>query len=92
MPAKKPYVAKVALEMTFVEQRYEQNGIPLKVQARGEGSSVAMAIGQAVDRAFKDPSVKRKEPAYIRTSIKVLSRWVLDDPPNEIAFPGLSSF
>ena len=92
MPARKPYVAKVALEMTFIEQRYTQNGIQLKVQARGEGSSVPIATGQAVDRAFKDPSVKRKEPAYIRTPIKVLSRWVLDDPPDENAFTGLSSF
>lgn len=94
MPAKKPksYVAKVAIEVTFPEERYNQNGIKLRLHGRGRGSSVPIAIGQALDRAFEDPSIKRKEPTYIRITVKVLSRGVLDEPPDEIAYSGLSHF
>ena len=37
---KLPYLAKVALEMTFPEQRYVKNGVELEVQAKGNGSGV----------------------------------------------------
>jgi hypothetical protein len=40
---KQPYVAKVALEMTFPEQRYFTRGVPLEVRAKGNGSSVPIA-------------------------------------------------
>ena len=80
---KQPYVAKVALEMTFPEERYISKGVPLEVRAKGNGSSVPIAISRAVRLAFKHPSVKRKSPAYIKMSVTVLSRWLLDDvmPP-----------
>lgn len=94
MPAKKPkpYVAKVALEITSPEDRYNRNGIQLRLHARGKGTSVPIAIGRAIELAFEDPSIKGKEPTYIRITVKVLSRWVLDEPPDEIAYSGLSSF
>jgi hypothetical protein len=79
MPKKKPYVAKVALEMKLAERRYFTNGVPLRVRTRGNGSSVPIAISRAVRLAFKDPLLKRKSPAYIDISVTVLSRWVLDD-------------
>jgi hypothetical protein len=45
---KRPYVAKVSLEMTFPEERYFTKGAPLEVRAKGEGSSVPIAISRAV--------------------------------------------
>jgi hypothetical protein len=76
---KQPYVAKVALKMSFPEKRYFENGVRLEVQARGNGSSVPIAISRAVHLAFKHPAVKHKSPTYIDMSVTVLSRWVLDD-------------
>ena len=79
MTKKQPYVAKVALDMGFPEERYLTNGAPLEIRAKGNGSSVPIATSRAARQAFKHPSVKRKSPAYINTSVTVLSRWVLDD-------------
>jgi hypothetical protein len=79
MAKKQPYVAKVALDMSFPEERYVTNGARLEVRTKGNGSSVPIAISRAVRLAFKHPSVKRKSPTYINMSVTVLSRWVLDD-------------
>lgn len=76
---KRPYVAKVALEMSFPEEKYIIEGVPLEVRTKGNGSSVPIAISRAVRLAFKHPSVKRKSPTYIKMSVTVLSRWILDE-------------
>lgn len=76
---KKPYVAKVALEMSFPEERYVKDGVGLKVLTKAEGSSVPIAIAKAITLAFEDPSVMRKEPAYITMSVTVVSRWAMAD-------------
>jgi hypothetical protein len=76
---KQPYLAKVALTMSFPEERYFKDGVGLKVLAKGNGSSVPVAISRAVRLAFKHPSVKRKSPAYINFTVTVRSRWILDE-------------
>jgi hypothetical protein len=53
--------------------------VPLEIRAKGNGSSVPIAISRAVRVAFRHPSVKGKGPAYIKMLVKVLSRWVLDE-------------
>jgi|ERR1700733_5265552 len=78
MPKKKPYIAKVALEMKLTEQRYSTKGAPSQIRVRGEGSSVPIAISRAVRLAFKDPSLKGKSPTYIDMSLVVVSRWNFD--------------
>ena len=75
----KPYVAKVALEMSFPEERYVKDGVGLKVLTKAQGSSVPIAIAKAIALAFEDPSVKQKEPAYINMSVTVVSRWAMAD-------------
>lgn len=74
-----PYVAKVALTMSFPEVRYDRNGVTLEIHTKGNGSSVPIAISRAVRLGFKHPNIKRKSPTYINMSVTVLSRWVLDD-------------
>ncbi len=81
MPSEKkpPYVAKVALKMSFPEERYSKNGEILEIHTKGNGSSVPIAITRAVRSGFKHPAIKRKSPTYINMSVTVISRWLLDD-------------
>lgn len=76
---KLPYVAKVALKMTWPEERYFRDGALLEISAKGNGSSVPIAISRAVRLAFKHPAAKHKSPTYINMSVTVLSRWLLHD-------------
>lgn len=76
---KKANVDMVSLKMSFPEERYFKDGVGLEVQAKGAGSSVAIAISNAVSKAFEDPVLKRKSPAYINVEVTVLSRWLLGD-------------
>jgi hypothetical protein len=82
MPSEKkpPYVAKVALTMTWPEERYCKNGGELfQILVKGSGSSVPIAISRAVRLAFKHPAAKHKSPTYIDMSVTVVSRWLLED-------------
>jgi len=76
---KPPYVAKVALTMSFPEARCDRNGVTLEIHTKGNGSSVPIAISRAVRLGFKHPNIKSKSPTYINMSVTVLSRWLLDD-------------
>jgi hypothetical protein len=76
---KQPYVATIALTMTFPEERYVVNGVPLEIRTKGAGSSVPIALSRAVRLAFKHPNLKRKSPAYINMSATVTSRWLLGE-------------
>jgi hypothetical protein len=76
---KPPYVATVALTMTFPEARYVRDGEPLEIEVKGSGSSVPIAISRAVRLAFKNPGIERKSPTYLNMSVTVLSRWLLHD-------------
>jgi hypothetical protein len=60
--------------MRFPEERYSG----LTAHTKAPGSSVPIAISEAVGPAFKHPSVKRKSPTYVNMSITVLSKWLLD--------------
>jgi len=50
-----------------------------EIKAKGNGSSVPIAISRAMRLAFKHPAAKGKSPTYIHMSVTVLSRSVLDD-------------
>ena len=65
--------------MSWPEDRYFKNDVPLEIKTRGNGSSVPIAISRAMRLAFKHPAAKGKSPTYINMSVTVLSRWVLDD-------------